>query len=209
MAHRIETITVKGSPMEVFLFEPGGPGPHPGLVLCQHIPFGHAGLENDEFTLKTAQRYADSGYFGGGAVGRLIRAGIDTCVPDCNTAGDLHRGQAAGTIRAQGRGQVAFAYDPEADRYRCPAGNELRRVQRRVEAGQELVEYRAQRPCRGCPWAAHCLTQKQAQYRMLKVSEYEPELTAARERFNEPEPDFERQHRFERAPTEAPAGTTA
>lgn len=29
---------------------------------------------------------ADSGYFSGGALGRLIRAGVDTCVPDCNTA---------------------------------------------------------------------------------------------------------------------------
>jgi carboxymethylenebutenolidase len=63
MAHRIETVAVNGSPMEVFLFEPTGPGPHPGLVLCQHIPFGHAGLENDEFTLRSAERYAQHGYF--------------------------------------------------------------------------------------------------------------------------------------------------
>jgi transposase len=129
---------------------------------------------------------ADCGFFSGGTVGRLIRAGIDTCVPDCNTAGDLHRGQPAGTLRAQGRGQVEFVYDPEADSYRCPEGNELRRVQRRVEAGQELTEYRAHRPCRDCPLAKICLTQRGAQYRTLKVSEYAAELTAARERFNEP-----------------------
>jgi carboxymethylenebutenolidase len=47
--------------MEVFLFEPGGSGPHPGLVLCQHIP-GHQGIEQDPFTLKTAERYAENGY---------------------------------------------------------------------------------------------------------------------------------------------------
>ena len=47
MTHRIETTEVNGSPMEVFLFEPEGPGPHPGLVLCQHIPVGHTGVEND------------------------------------------------------------------------------------------------------------------------------------------------------------------
>jgi transposase len=129
----------------------------------------------------------DSGYFSGGAVGRLIRAGVDTCVPDCNTAGDLHRGQPAGTIRAQGRGSVVFEYDAQADCYRCPEGNELRREQTREEAGQKLTEYRAHRSCVDCPLAAHCLTQKRAKHRMLKVSEYEPELSWARERFNEPE----------------------
>jgi carboxymethylenebutenolidase len=31
-------------------------------MLLQHIPVGHTGLENDEFTLKTAERFADAGY---------------------------------------------------------------------------------------------------------------------------------------------------
>jgi carboxymethylenebutenolidase len=62
MTHRIETTDVQGSPMEVFLFEPAGAGPHPGIVLCQHIPGGHTGVENDTFTLKTAERYAENGY---------------------------------------------------------------------------------------------------------------------------------------------------
>jgi carboxymethylenebutenolidase len=62
MAQRIETISVKGSPMEVFIFEPKGLGPHPGLILCQHIPIGHTGIENDKFTLATAARYAENGY---------------------------------------------------------------------------------------------------------------------------------------------------
>ena len=61
MAYRIELTEVQGSPMEVFLFEPEGEGPHPGLVLAQHIP-GHQGIEQDPFTLKTAERYAANGY---------------------------------------------------------------------------------------------------------------------------------------------------
>ncbi len=61
MAYRIETTEVQGSPMEVFLFEPEGAGPHPGLVLCQHFP-GNMGIEKDPFTLKTAERYAENGY---------------------------------------------------------------------------------------------------------------------------------------------------
>lgn len=58
----IQTVIVEDSPMEVFLFEPAGDGPHAGIVLAQHIPVGHTGIENDTFTLKTAQRLAASGY---------------------------------------------------------------------------------------------------------------------------------------------------
>ena len=60
--HRIETVTVQDSPMEIFMFEPEGPGPHPGIVLAQHIPVGHTGIENDVVTLKTAERFAENGY---------------------------------------------------------------------------------------------------------------------------------------------------
>ncbi len=60
--YTITTVNVLGSPMEVFVFRPKGPGPHPGLLLAQHIPMGHTGLENDPFTLTTAQRFADNGF---------------------------------------------------------------------------------------------------------------------------------------------------
>ncbi|NND48729.1 MAG: hypothetical protein HKN60_00590, partial [Rhizobiales bacterium] len=60
--HRIETLTVNGSPMEVFLFEPEGEGPFPGIVLASHIPGGHTGIENDPFTITTAERYVENGY---------------------------------------------------------------------------------------------------------------------------------------------------
>jgi len=60
--YEVITVDVLGSPMEVFLFRPQGPGPHPGILLAQHIPLGHTGLENDPFTLTTAQRFADNGY---------------------------------------------------------------------------------------------------------------------------------------------------
>ena len=54
MTHQIENILVNDREMEVFVFEPEGKGPFPGLVQCMHIPVGHTGIENDEFTLKTA-----------------------------------------------------------------------------------------------------------------------------------------------------------
>ena len=53
MTHQIQVLTVEGSKMEVFVFEPEGKGPFPGLVQFMHIPVGHTGIENDEFTLKT------------------------------------------------------------------------------------------------------------------------------------------------------------
>ncbi|HEY0961867.1 MAG TPA: dienelactone hydrolase family protein [Pseudomonadales bacterium] len=54
--------SVLDNDMDVFVFRPQGPGPHPGILLAQHIPMGHTGLENDPFTLTTAQRLADNGY---------------------------------------------------------------------------------------------------------------------------------------------------
>lgn len=63
--YRIETVVVNDSPMEVFLFEPSEPagkGSHPAIILAQHIPVGHTGIENDTFTLRTAERYAENGY---------------------------------------------------------------------------------------------------------------------------------------------------
>jgi carboxymethylenebutenolidase len=62
MSYRIVTVQVRTSHMEVFLFEPPGAGPHPGIVLCQHIPVGHTGVENDTVTLGIAERYAANGY---------------------------------------------------------------------------------------------------------------------------------------------------
>ena len=65
--HEIQTLTVTApdadpSPMEVFLFSPAGDGPHPALILAQHIPVGHTGIENDTFTLRAAERFRDAGY---------------------------------------------------------------------------------------------------------------------------------------------------
>lgn len=63
LVHNVTRVNVLGSPMEVFEFAPEGPGPHPAIVLAQHIPVGHTGVENDEFTLKTAERFASEGFF--------------------------------------------------------------------------------------------------------------------------------------------------
>jgi hypothetical protein len=140
---------------------------------------------------------ADSGFYRGGAIGRLQAAGIDTCVPDSNTAGDLHRGQPAGTGREAGRGQVRFTYEPERDLFCCPEGNELVYSQTSEQGGQRVTQYKAQRDCRGCPLAGQCLTQANARHRTVKVGEYQAVLEAARQRFNEPEHRERYRHRGE------------
>jgi hypothetical protein len=139
----------------------------------------------------------DSGYYEGDALGRLLAAGIDPCVPDSNTAGDLHRGQPIGTTRDRHRGQVAFTYEAEADVYHCPEGNVLQPTQRREHGGPQVTVYRAREDCRDCPQAGVCLSQANAQRRTLKVGAYHAVLEAARQRFAEAEHQERYRHRGE------------
>jgi len=60
--YRTETVDVLGSSMPVLVFEPEGEGPHPGLVIAQHLPVAHAGLEKDPFQIRTGERYAAAGF---------------------------------------------------------------------------------------------------------------------------------------------------
>ena len=60
--YRVDTVDVLGSPMPVLVFEPDGDGPHPGLVVAQHLPIAHAGLEKDPFQIKVGERDAGAGF---------------------------------------------------------------------------------------------------------------------------------------------------
>ena len=55
-------VHVQGSPMECLVFQPDGAGPFPGLVVAQHFPIAHTGLEKDPFTIDTGERFAKAGY---------------------------------------------------------------------------------------------------------------------------------------------------
>ncbi len=126
---------------------------------------------------------ADSGYFGGDAVARLIEAGVDTCIPDARTACDLHRGDPVGTERRRQWGEVPFVYDEGADSYRCPEGNRLSLKRTCLHGGQTVKAYRAERSCAECPLAAKCLKHPTAKRRTLKRGVHEPVLAQARARF--------------------------
>lgn len=144
---------------------------------------------------------ADSGYYSGEALIPLLRAGIDTCIPDSSTAADVHQGQPVGTTQNRSRGTVPFTYDAEADLYRCPEGNELVRDCRRRAAGQQVTVYRAVQPCTDCPRRAECLTQKNAQFRNLSVPAEQELLQAARDRFDDPAHRKRYHHRGEQVET--------
>lgn len=57
-----KTVDVQGSPMECLVFQPEGAGPFPGVVVAQHLPIAHAGLEKDPFTIDVGERLAKAGY---------------------------------------------------------------------------------------------------------------------------------------------------
>jgi hypothetical protein len=144
---------------------------------------------------------ADSGYYTGEAVAALIERGIDTCIPDCNTAGDLHRGEPIGSSRGRGRGEVPFTYDPESDLFHCPEGNTLARTERRRERGQYVTNYRAQRSCAACPQSARCISRNGGKYRNLRVPDHQEVLEAARQRFAETAHQERYHHRGEQVET--------
>jgi transposase len=128
---------------------------------------------------------ADSGYYSGDGVASLIEKGIDTCIPDSNTACDLHRGHPIGTTQDKARGRVPFTYDEKADCYLCPQGNRLQRDTPMKHHGQTVKVYRAVLDCTDCPLKSVCMTQPKAKYRTLKVGVKHKELEAARQRFAE------------------------
>jgi transposase len=141
---------------------------------------------------------ADSGFYSGDAVGALLEAGVDVCIPDSSTACDLHRGQPIGTTRAKSQGSVVLVYDRDTDTYSCPEENRLLLRQERQDHGQTVRTYRAERDCSGCPLARECLTQSKAKRRTLKVSTHHPLLEAARQRFSDPEQVERYHHRAEK-----------
>lgn len=57
-----QNVRVLDSDMEVLVFRPEGPGPHPALIVCQHIPVSHAGLEKDPWQISVGERLAKAGY---------------------------------------------------------------------------------------------------------------------------------------------------
>lgn len=94
------------------------------------------------------QILADKGYFSGGEILACHEQGITATVPRPDTSGS----------RAHGRYVKAdFAYDPGADVYRCPAGEELIYHSTLEQQGLQMRRY-CTTTCPDCPLRSRCTT---------------------------------------------------
>jgi transposase len=94
---------------------------------------------------------ADRGYFSGEEILACEQAGITVTLPRPLTSG----------AKADGRfGKQDFIYEPEADAYRCPAGERLPYRFTNVEGGLTLRRYWTT-ACGGCAMKARCTPAKE------------------------------------------------
>ena len=94
---------------------------------------------------------ADKGYFSGRQILACHEAGIIPTVPRPETSGNRKKGL---YVKAD------FAYDAEADVYRCPAGEELTYRYTRDEDGLGMRRYWTT-ACRDYPLKSRCTTAKE------------------------------------------------
>jgi transposase len=114
---------------------------------------------------------ADRGYFDGEEIRACTQAGHTPLVPKPLTSG----------AKAEGRfGKQDFVYLPEADEYRCPAGQRLTWRFNNVEHGMALRNYWAN-ACPTCPIKAQCTTGRE---RRIKRWEHEEVIDAMQRRLD-------------------------
>lgn len=140
-------------------------------------------LQVDELTV-----VADTGYQNGKQAEHCEAAGITPVVPTQKV------------VNPEGKEfftRAEFAYDPETDSYRCPAGETLRRI--RTDKQQEKYLY-GTNACPSCPMRAQCT---KAQKRTISRSFYAEAL----ERMNQRAIDNPELPRLRSAVVEHPYGT--
>jgi transposase len=120
----------------------------------------------------TLEAVADRGYFSGEEILACEQAGITVTLPKPITSG----------IKAKGRyGKQDFVYLPEADVYRCPAGERLRYYYTNVENGLTLRRYWTN-ACKSCALKSRCTTGVQ---RRITRWEHEHVLEGVQRRLDE------------------------
>jgi transposase len=129
----------------------------------------------------TLEAVADRGYFSGEEILACEQAGIKVTLPKPITSG----------VKAKGRyGKQDFVYLPEADVYRCPAGEQLKYYYTNVENGLRLRRYWTN-ACRTCALKSCCTTGVQ---RRITRWEHEHVIEAMQRRLDE-NPQAMRQRR--------------
>jgi len=62
MPYKVVTLDVQGSAMDCLVFKPKADNQFPGVIVAQHIPNAHDGLEADPFTIDIGEKFAANGY---------------------------------------------------------------------------------------------------------------------------------------------------
>ena len=104
---------------------------------------------------------ADRGYYSGDQIVSCEGTGVEPIVPKTETSGGTLRGRF--TIQD-------FIYDPEHDRYTCPAGQLLSQAKKRSTRGPDpdFVRYRNLEACGACPLKPRCTAERFQQIRRWK-----------------------------------------
>ena len=119
----------------------------------------------------TLEAVADRGYFNGEEIVACDQAGITVTMPKPMTSG----------AKSEGRfGKQDFAYLPEEDVYRCPAGERLKYYYTNIENGLKLRRYWTN-ACRSCALKIRCTTGVQ---RRITRWEHEHVLEAVQQRLD-------------------------
>lgn len=104
---------------------------------------------------------ADRGYYSGDQIVACEGTGVEPIVPKTETSGGALRGRF--TIQD-------FIYDPQHDRYTCPAGQLLTQAKKRSTRGPDpdFVRYRNLDACGACPLKSRCTEERFQQIRRWK-----------------------------------------
>ena len=112
---------------------------------------------------------ADRGYYAGPEILKCEQVGINALVPKSHTSNNLAKGLFD---------KRDFHYIPEANEYRCPAGQRAIWRFKTIENGQLLHKYWSS-ACPRCPIKAQCTT---GEYRRIARWEHEAVLEAMQAR---------------------------
>lgn len=113
----------------------------------------------DLLQAETLTVVADAGYAHGEEYAKCEEAGITAYVPECDT----HNNEDHGLF-----GKQRFAYDPQTDQYRCPAGASLHHVSTSDPYGRPTRIYRTS-ACKGCTLRNLCTTSKRAGRQIMRM----------------------------------------
>ena len=150
----------------------------------------------DELGIETLTALADTGYYNGNTLKACEENGIVAYVP-----------QAKRTARLEAQDRIsheAFAYEAEANVYRCPAGRPLRPTEGRKTNGQRIeIRYVSRKSdCDACAIRSRCLSAKTP---TRTVYRWEHEAVLDRHRARMKDADAQMRRRAELA--EHPFGT--